>query len=135
MSLDILQETRYQLLVLRPGQRASWIGYAMAYHLLEDYDMALNVLEEFRKTQIVSIFCKNMIDILIFLCTQYVFFTMKFISATFQPKSLDYEHSELLMYQNLIMREAGMIDESLNHLQRYDKQIVDRLAVEETKGT
>lgn len=51
-----------------------------------------------------------------------------------QPKSLDYEHSELLMYQNLIMREAGMIDEAINHLQRYDKQIVDRLAVEETKG-
>lgn len=38
------------------------------------------------------------------------------------------------MYQNLIMREAGMIDEAINHLQRYDKQIVDRLAVEETKG-
>lgn len=100
--LEGYRETRYQLLVLRPGQRASWIGYAMAYHLLEDYDMALNVLEEFRKTQM--------------------------------PKSLDYEHSELLMYQNLIMREAGMIDEAINHLQRYDKQIVDRLAVEETKA-
>lgn len=53
MRIIVLQETRYQLLVLRPGQRASWIGYAMAYHLLEDYDMALNVLEEFRKTQMV----------------------------------------------------------------------------------
>lgn len=53
MSIIVFQETRYQLLVLRPGQRASWIGYAMAYHLLEDYDMALNVLEEFRKTQMV----------------------------------------------------------------------------------
>ena len=49
-----LQETRYQLLVLRPGQRASWIGYAMAFHLLKDYDMALKILEEFRKTQMVS---------------------------------------------------------------------------------
>lgn len=54
MSIIVFQETRYQLLVLRPGQRASWIGYAMAYHLLEDYDMALNVLEEFRKTQMVT---------------------------------------------------------------------------------
>lgn len=53
MRIIVFQETRYQLLVLRPGQRASWIGYAMAYHLLEDYDMALNVLEEFRKTQMV----------------------------------------------------------------------------------
>ena len=49
-----LQDTRYQLLVLRPAQRASWIGYAMAYHLLADHDMALKVLEEYRKTQTVS---------------------------------------------------------------------------------
>lgn len=46
-----LQETRYQLLQLRPAQRASWIGYAIAYHLLEDYEMAAKILEEFRKTQ------------------------------------------------------------------------------------
>lgn len=45
------QETRYQLLQLRPAQRASWIGYAVAYHLLEDYEMAAKIVEEFRKTQ------------------------------------------------------------------------------------
>ena len=48
-----LQDTRYQLFNLRPTQRASWIGFAMAYHLLKDYDMALKILEEFRKTQTV----------------------------------------------------------------------------------
>lgn len=48
------QETRYQLLRLRPGQRASWIGYAISYHLLKDYDMAFTILEDFRKTQHVS---------------------------------------------------------------------------------
>jgi hypothetical protein len=50
----LLQDTRYQLLVLRPAQRASWIGYAMSYHLLGDHDMANNILDEFRKTQTVS---------------------------------------------------------------------------------
>lgn len=49
--ITLLQETRYQLLQLRPAQRASWIGYAIAYHLLEDYEMAAKILEEFRKTQ------------------------------------------------------------------------------------
>ena len=49
--LPFVQDTRYQLLHLRPAQRASWIGYAMAYHLLKDYDMALRILEEFRNTQ------------------------------------------------------------------------------------
>lgn len=50
----VLQETRYQLLQLRPAQRASWIGYAIAYHLLEDYEMAAKIIEEFRKTQQVG---------------------------------------------------------------------------------
>lgn len=51
----VSQETRYQLLQLRPAQRASWIGYAIAYHLLEDYEMAAKIIEEFRKTQQVGL--------------------------------------------------------------------------------
>ena len=52
-----------------------------------------------------------------------------------QPKPYyDYEHSELLLYQNLVMQEAGMTDEALEHLHNYDKQIVDRLYVKETTG-
>ncbi len=49
--LDGYKDTRYQLLQLRPAQRVSWIGYAMSYHLLKDYDIAINILEEFSKTQ------------------------------------------------------------------------------------
>jgi len=41
--------------MLRPTQRASWIGFAMAYHLLKDYSTALRILEDFRKTQAVSL--------------------------------------------------------------------------------
>jgi N-alpha-acetyltransferase 15/16, NatA auxiliary subunit len=39
--------------MLRPTQRASWIGFAMAYHLLRDFSTALRILEDFRKTQAV----------------------------------------------------------------------------------
>lgn len=49
------QDTRYQLFVLRPTQRASWIGYAMSYHLLKDYDMALRILQEFDKSQVIRL--------------------------------------------------------------------------------
>ena len=35
--LEGYRDTRYQLLQLRPTQRVSWIGYAMAYHLLNDF--------------------------------------------------------------------------------------------------
>ncbi|XP_026553841.1 N-alpha-acetyltransferase 15, NatA auxiliary subunit isoform X3 [Pseudonaja textilis] len=102
--LEGYRETRYQLLQLRPAQRASWIGYAIAYHLLEDYEMAAKILEEFRKTQQTS------------------------------PDKVDYEYSELLLYQNQVLREAGLYKEALDHLGTYEKQICDKLAVEETKG-
>nr|XP_039262762.1 N-alpha-acetyltransferase 15, NatA auxiliary subunit-like [Styela clava] len=49
--LEGYKETRYNLLQLKSGQRASWIGYAVANHLVKDFDMAFKVLEEFRKTQ------------------------------------------------------------------------------------
>ncbi|MEQ2185420.1 hypothetical protein GOODEAATRI_017957, partial [Goodea atripinnis] len=97
-------ETRYQLLQLRPAQRASWIGYAVAYHLLEDFEMAAKIVEEFRKTQQTS------------------------------PDKVDYEYSELLLYQNQILREAGLHKEALDHLNNYEKQMCDKLAVEETRG-
>ncbi|EGW07011.1 NMDA receptor-regulated protein 1 [Cricetulus griseus] len=102
--LEGYRETRYQLLQLRPAQRASWIGYAIAYHLLEDYEMAAKILEEFRKTQQTS------------------------------PDKVDYEYSELLLYQNQVLREAGLYREALEHLCTYEKQICDKLAVEETKA-
>uniref|UniRef100_A0A8C7F5P6 N-alpha-acetyltransferase 15, NatA auxiliary subunit a n=1 Tax=Oncorhynchus kisutch TaxID=8019 RepID=A0A8C7F5P6_ONCKI len=102
--LEGYRETRYQLLQLRPAQRASWIGYAVAYHLLEDFEMAAKIVEEFRKTQQTS------------------------------PDKVDYEYSELLLYQNQVLREAGLFKEALEHLTTYDKQICDKLAVEETRG-
>nr|AAH57466.1 NMDA receptor-regulated gene 1a [Danio rerio] len=102
--LEGYRETRYQLLQLRPAQRASWIGYAIAYHLLEDYEMAAKIVEEFRKTQQTS------------------------------PDKVDYEYSELLLYQNQLLREAELFKEALDHLTSYEKQICDKLAVEETRG-
>ncbi|XP_027829316.2 N-alpha-acetyltransferase 16, NatA auxiliary subunit isoform X3 [Ovis aries] len=103
--LEGYRETRYQLLQLRPTQRASWIGYAIAHHLLKDYEMALKLLEEFRQTQQVP------------------------------PSKVDYEYSELILYQNQVMREADLFQESLEHIETYEKQVCDKLLVEEIKGT
>lgn len=50
------------------------------------------------------------------------------------PEKVDYEYSELLLYQNQLLREAGLIKEALDHLTNYEKQICDKLAVEETRG-
>ncbi|XP_077984965.1 N-alpha-acetyltransferase 15, NatA auxiliary subunit-like [Glandiceps talaboti] len=94
--LEGYRDTRFQLLQLRPAQRVSWIGYAMAFDLLKEYDMAIRVLEEYRKTQ--------------------------------TPKPYDYEHSEMLLYQNEVMREARQYQEALDHLYKYEDQICDKLA-------
>lgn len=40
--------------MLRPTQRASWIGYAMSFHLLEEYKNALSILDTFLDQQQVS---------------------------------------------------------------------------------
>lgn len=43
--------------MLRPQQRFAWIGYATAYHLLKDYDMALKIVNEFCNNNKVIIIC------------------------------------------------------------------------------
>ena len=51
-----------------------------------------------------------------------------------QVKPYDYEHSEMLLYQNMVMIEAGQHEEALQHLVEYGSQMVDKLTVQETKG-
>jgi len=100
--LEGYKETRHQLFQLRPTQRASWIGFAMSYHLMEDFEMALKILEEFRKTQ--------------------------------KKPTYDYEYSELLLYQNMVIRESGDVEASLSHLELYEQAICDKITFKETKG-
>ncbi|KAG5673749.1 hypothetical protein PVAND_003769 [Polypedilum vanderplanki] len=54
--LEGYRETRHQLFKLRPSQHASWIGFAMSYHLLNDFEMANSILETFRTSQSVESF-------------------------------------------------------------------------------
>lgn len=57
-----------------------------------------------------------------------------FIFSNFQKRGYDYEHSELLLYQNMVMREAENYDDALNHLNKYEDQICDKLSVMEARG-
>eukprot|EP00096_Caligus_rogercresseyi_P014098 TRINITY_DN662_c0_g1_i3.p1 TRINITY_DN662_c0_g1~~TRINITY_DN662_c0_g1_i3.p1 ORF type:complete len:893 (+),score=310.14 TRINITY_DN662_c0_g1_i3:149-2827(+) len=100
--LEGYKETRFQIFSIRPAQRSSWIGFAMSYHLLEDYDMALKILGEFRET--------------------------------YEKTTYDFEHSELLLYQNMVMHESGDVSGALSHLDKYEKQICDKMTLLETRG-
>lgn len=46
----------------------------------------------------------------------------------------DYEHSELLLYQNMVLAESGQFERALQHLQKFQSQILDKLSVKETSG-
>lgn len=43
----------------------------------------------------------------------------------------DYEHSELLLYQNMVIRESGDLKAALTHLETSQDQIVDKLTLKE----
>lgn len=101
--LEGYKETRHHLFKLRPSQQASWIGFAMSYHLLGDFETADSILETFRQSQALN-------------------------------ENHDYRHSELLLYQNQILIESGNLEKALNHLTKFESQIVDKLAVKETMG-
>ncbi|XP_042173281.1 N-alpha-acetyltransferase 15, NatA auxiliary subunit-like isoform X2 [Oncorhynchus tshawytscha] len=75
----------------------------LRHRLLDDYEMAAKIVEEFRKTQQTS------------------------------PDKVNCEYSELL-YQNQVLREAGLYREALDHLTTYKEQFCDKLAIEETQA-
>lgn len=49
-------------------------------------------------------------------------------------ETYDYKHSELLLYQNQILQESGDTEKALKHIEEFESQIVDKLAVKEIVG-
>ena len=69
------------------------------------------------------------------LCLSFVLSVHHVYFANFQTtKTFDYEHSEMLLYQNDIMIDGGMHKEALDHLKEFESQITDKVTVLETKG-
>ncbi|XP_046854398.1 N-alpha-acetyltransferase 15, NatA auxiliary subunit-like [Xenia sp. Carnegie-2017] len=47
---------------------------------------------------------------------------------------VDNEHCEMLLYQNMIIRESGKLSDALEHLTTHERQITDKLAITELKA-
>lgn len=105
--LDGYRESRYQLFRLRATQRASWIGFALSLHLLKEYELATNILEEFRKSDNQN------------------------RSSNGRVPVLDYENSEILLYQITLYIEGGFYEKALEYLNRYQDEICDKVALYE----
>lgn len=119
--LEGFRDTRYQLFMLRSAQRVSWLSFAAAYHLLKDYSTAAKILDEFRRTQKQQKEQNNSNKI-------------GDNEKSNHPEPIDYEQSELLLYQVMILHEAGSYKEALDFLNKNTSQICDRLAVLEYKS-
>lgn len=102
---DGLEDTRRTLLTVRPSQRNNWIGFALSFHLLGNFPMALSVLDTYRDT----------------------------LKQSSDPEDT-YEASELLLYKNFILEEKADHAAALNHLDHCGTKLVDRLAVRETRA-
>uniref|UniRef100_M4C5L7 Uncharacterized protein n=1 Tax=Hyaloperonospora arabidopsidis (strain Emoy2) TaxID=559515 RepID=M4C5L7_HYAAE len=96
-------ETRRTLLTLKPNNRNNWIGFAIAHHLVGNYQMAIDIIDKY-------------------------FSTMDGSSAA------NYEDSEIHLYQNQLLEEAGDIDKALANLEANERQITDTLAWRQKRG-
>lgn len=139
--LDGFRDTRYQLFMLRSAQRVSWLSFAVAYHLLKDYKKASKILEEFRETQKQQKenSSNNNASTPAALGSSNETTTSVEVGAGRKttpsyPDPIDYEQSELLLYEIMILSEAGQYKEALEFLNKNSSQICDRLAVLETKA-
>jgi peptide alpha-N-acetyltransferase len=88
----------------------------MSYHLIADYVTAQRILEEFISNQ----------KVFVSVCAR--------ARRRLQPDGFDTEHSELLLYTNMVMREAGLLNEAVAHLEENAALIYDKQAYLETKG-
>lgn len=97
-------QTRMQMLTARPQLRQNWTAVAIAHHLAGNLTEAENILTTYEQ------------------------------SLKVPPSRTDFEHSEAVMYKNTIIAEAGETQRALDHLEEISKNVLDRLAVMETRA-
>lgn len=99
---EAFNESRHHLLQLRPNNQRYWIGLAISYHLLGNYETAEKVLKTYEDT--------------------------------LKPGQPNYEHSEMLLYHNLIIDESGNTEAALEHLDSIKSNVCDRRIWKEKRG-
>ncbi|RHZ63326.1 hypothetical protein Glove_330g14 [Diversispora epigaea] len=101
---EAYNESRHHLLQLRSNNQRYWIGLAISYHLLENYETAGKVLKAYEET------------------------------LKEKPSSMNFEYSEMLLYHNLILEESGDIKAALEHLESIKGEICDQRTWKEKRA-
>jgi len=103
-NLEGYVDTRHILLELRPQNRQYWVAVAIGYQLLGKPELGVKVLTTYEET------LKDL------------------------PSTPDYEHSEMLLYHNTLLEEAGDFQAALDHLDSIESQVCDRKAIKEKRA-
>jgi len=96
--------SRKLMLQAKPTNRQNWTALAVAYHLAGELKAAEDMLTTYEGT----------------------------LKQT--PPRTDTEHSEAVLYKNMIIEETGDLERALEHLDTIYKSNLDRTAVMETKA-
>ncbi len=105
-----LEDTRRKLLSIRPNNKDNWIGFALAFHLLGNYNTAVSVIDTYQDMPKGS------------------------EEEDENPLKKAYELSELNLYKNLMLEESGAYESALKHLNDNETAIVDFLGLQETRA-
>lgn len=62
------------------------------------------------------------------------YFMLLILFVYLQKNTYDYEYSELLLYQNMVMREAGLLEEAFEHINTHKESICDKVTSLEIRG-
>jgi tetratricopeptide (TPR) repeat protein len=100
-------DSRQKLLELKPNNRQSWVGLALAHHLQGNHQVAATVIEQYEAT-------------------------VDDVSSATEA----YEHSEILLYKAKILEEGEKYDEALKAVESAEKKglVKDKLSALETRG-
>ncbi|KAJ1549120.1 hypothetical protein HK405_009547 [Cladochytrium tenue] len=85
--------------------KAYWISLAVSYHVVRNYDAALEVLQHY--------------------------FDM---FMTYVEPNVEYENSEFYLYRTQVLSDAGRHQDALDYLTKYEKKILDKKGMKEARA-
>lgn len=100
-------DSKQKLLELKPNNRQSWVGLALAHHLEGNHQVAATVIEQYEAT----------------------------VEDVSTPAEV-YEHSEILLYKANILEEGEKYEEALKAVEAAEKKglLKDKLSALESRG-
>eukprot|EP00871_Galdieria_phlegrea_P000174 jgi/Galph1/1157/GphlegSOOS_G5880.1 len=113
---DGLILTRRKLVTLKPGNGNHWLGFAVAYHLKGEHEVAVKILDAYEGT-IDTKPKSGSTDS-----------NKKDATTTLQSIEERYEISETILYHAMIMEEMESWKEALEYLDKNKSKIVDVLS-------